>query len=290
MDIVNVVENTNDREEEAELKQVRELIELQRQMPPLLPASSYMQFNKLFNLGIPGWSQETETKEMQDTFSTSTSSEYLNDILENLQTHMGKCATDITTEQNKLLLRCKYLDDTAVMVTKRMAQSLSHATVTAEKISQVTMLNKQSKSVKANFGTVMRGLRDVEAILMERKILDMDSIEGSSRWPLLKHFKSQKDDDSEDHVYTESTDEIEGLTDSHFVLSSPNSGSHKTKAPASSIPASKASLLPPSSQSRPMIVRTSTSKSSLATHQLKELAAVADKQEEKFKLSKPIKK
>jgi Tumour suppressor protein len=66
----------------------------------------------------------------------SISSEYLNDILENLQSHMGKCATDITTEQNKLLSRCKYLDDIAVMVTKRMAQSLSHATVTAEKISQ----------------------------------------------------------------------------------------------------------------------------------------------------------
>jgi hypothetical protein len=151
------------------------------------------------------------------------------------------------------------------------------------------MLNKQSKSVKANFGTVMRGLREVEAILVERKILDIDSFEGSSRWPLLKHIKNQKDDDSEDHVYTKSTDELEAMTDSHFVLSSTHSepgGSLKTKAPASSIPASKASLLPPSSQSRPMIVRTTTSRSSLATHQLKELAAVADKQEEKLKLSK----
>jgi hypothetical protein len=139
----------------------------------------------------------------------------------------------------------------------------------------------------------MRGLKEVEATLMARKILDIDSIEGSSRWPLLKHFKNQKDDDSEDHVYTKSTDELEAMTDSHFVLSGTNSeavGPHKTKAPASSIPASKASLLPPSSQSRPMIVRTSTSKSSLATHQLKELAAVADKQEEKFKLSKHLTK
>lgn len=153
----------------------------------------------------------------------------------------------------------------------------------------VNMLSKQSKSVKANFATVMRGLREVEAILVERKILDIDNVEGSSRWPLLKHFKNHQADDSEDHVYTKSTDELEAMTVSHFVLSSTPSepvGPVKTKAPASSIPASKASLLPPSSQSRPMIVRTSTSKSSLATHQLKELAAVADKQEEKFKLSK----
>jgi hypothetical protein len=49
---------------------------------------------------------------------------------------MNKCAMDITTEQNKLLLRCKYLDETATIVTKKMAQSLNQATVTAEKIGQ----------------------------------------------------------------------------------------------------------------------------------------------------------
>jgi hypothetical protein len=64
------------------------------------------------------------------------SSEYLNDILEHLQSHMNKCSMDISSQQNKLLLRCKSLDDTATMVTKKMTVSLNHAMVTAEKVGQ----------------------------------------------------------------------------------------------------------------------------------------------------------
>ncbi|KAH8550992.1 hypothetical protein BGW37DRAFT_496777 [Umbelopsis sp. PMI_123] len=291
MDIVNVVERSNDREEEEELKQVRKLME--RQMEPLLPKSNHTQFNRLLNLGIPGWSQETQTKEVQDTFSASISSEYLYDILEYLQNHMNKCAMDITTEQNKLLLRCKYLDETATIVTKKMAQSLNQATVTAEKIGQVNMLSKQSKSVKANFDTVMRGLREVESKLAERKILDLDSVEESSRWLLLNQVKTHRDDDSEDQIYAKSTDEIEAIADSHFALAdakSEQAGPSTGKASKSSMPVSKASLIPPSYQERPMIVRTNTSRSSLATHQLKELAAVADKQEERFKFARHLTK
>jgi hypothetical protein len=54
-----------------------------------------------------------------------------------------------------------------------------------------------------------------------------------------------------------------------------------------SISLSKASLLAPSSQSRPAIVRTTTSHSSLAAKsQLEELAAAADKQEDRLKLAR----
>lgn len=70
----------------------------------------------------------------------SASSEHLNNILESLQNHMNKCAADISMQQNRLLLRCKNLDDTAALVTKKMTQSLNHAIVTAEKIAQGTVL------------------------------------------------------------------------------------------------------------------------------------------------------
>lgn len=42
----------------------------QRQMEPLSTTSSYTQFNKLIPLGIPGWSQESENKEVADMFSS----------------------------------------------------------------------------------------------------------------------------------------------------------------------------------------------------------------------------
>ncbi|CAO3686752.1 unnamed protein product [Umbelopsis vinacea] len=288
MDIINVVAYSKDGEEEEELKQVRQL--MQRQMEPLSSSSSYTQFNKLLNFGIPGWNQDLESKEVVDTFSTTGSSEYLNDILEHLQSHMNKCSMDISSQQNKLLLRCKSLDDTATMVTKKMTVSLNHAMVTAEKVCQVGMLNKQSNSVKANFGTVMHGLNDIESLMKEQNILDGNSTTTPSRWPLLQKLKNETaSGDSDDRIYTQPVTSPEAITDTHFAYHSPkldNSSTMTNKPSMSSMPLSKASLLPPSSQSRPTIVRTKTSHSSLAATHLKELAAVADKQEERIKLSK----
>lgn len=39
-------------------------------MEPLSSSSSYTQFNKLLNFGIPGWNQDLESKEVVDTFSS----------------------------------------------------------------------------------------------------------------------------------------------------------------------------------------------------------------------------
>lgn len=156
--------------------------------------------------------------------------------------------------------------------------------------SKVGMLSKQSNSVKANFGTVMCGLNDIESLMKERNILDGNSTKTSSRWPLLQKLKNETAaDDSDDRVYTQPLTSPEAITDTHFAYHSPkvdNSSTMTNKPSMSSMPLSKASLLPPSSQSRPTIVRTKTSHSSLAATHLKELAAVADKQEERIKLSK----
>lgn len=155
----------------------------------------------------------------------------------------------------------------------------------------VSALSKHSQSVKANFCTVMRRLQEIESVLIKRQVVDADILDTLSRWPLLKALKSQSaEDNSDDRVYIQLLPSPQTITDSHFAYSNSISDQTSTatnKPSLSSMPLSKASLLPSSSQSRPTIVRTTTSHSSLAaTHQLKELAAVADKQEERLKLSK----
>ncbi|KAG2171843.1 hypothetical protein INT43_008223 [Umbelopsis isabellina] len=258
---------------------------MKRQIEPLVPLSmSQTQLSKFLSIGPSSIKEDTDSLDLSKSLpvESSVAADYLSDILDTLQTHISKCSKDVTIEQNRLFNRCKMLDDTAAAVTKKMSQSLNQAAVTAEKIGQVGSFKVQSERLRTNLETVVSNLWQLEKNIEAQKVIEINPTIASTSWPLLHKLK-YSDDSDPSYVGEASTDAIQEIDnkpgDQSTLLRSITS--------LASISLSKASLLAPPSQSRPAIVRTTTSHSSLAAKsQLEELAAAADKQEDRLKLAR----
>ncbi|KAJ2956170.1 hypothetical protein NQZ79_g7937 [Umbelopsis isabellina] len=254
-----------------------------RQIEPLLPLSmNQTQLGKFLNIGPSSIKEDTDSMDLSKSLpvESSVAADYLSDILDSLQTHMSKCSKDVTLEQNRLFNRCKNLDDTAATVTKKMSQSLNQAAVTAEKIGQVGGFRAQSERLRINFETVVSNLWQLEKTIQAQNVIEINPTEASTRWPLLYKLKYSIDPSYAGEASEDAPQDTDNKSEEQSTLL-------RSITSLASISLSKASLLAPSSQSRPAIVRTTTSHSSLAAKsQLEELAAAADKQEDRLKLSR----
>jgi hypothetical protein len=111
--------------------------------------------------------------------------------------------------------------------------------------------------------------------------IEINPTDTSIRWPMLHDLMSRS---NSAYAGDASADALQYTPDK---TADDQSSLLRSLTSFASISLSKASLLAPSSQSRPAIVRTTTSHSSLAAKsQLEELAAAADKQEDRLKLAR----
>lgn len=138
----------------------------------------------------------------------------------------------------------------------------------------------QSERLRTNLETVISNLWQLERNIEAQKVTEINPAIASARWPLLYKLKYSTDPS---YAGEASTDTLED-TDNQ---SGDQSTQLRSITSLASLSLSKTSLLAPPSQSRPAIVRTTTSHSTLAAKsQLEELAAAADKQDDRLKLSR----